>query len=137
MIKIRINPCLDVDNGRVVKGINFVNLVDAGDPVKQAKFYKSATSFVFHFYFYITGSTPFYLEHQFPIHINQNLISQVPTGQFSTLEVDISLKSQAGSENCMRHHLEKMRSLRTFYFPTQQNMVLNTEVKLFTPSLGL
>lgn len=39
MIKIRIIPCLDVDNGRVVKGINFINLVDAGDPVKQAKFY--------------------------------------------------------------------------------------------------
>lgn len=39
MIKIRIIPCLDVDNGRVVKGINFVNLVDAGDPVRQAKFY--------------------------------------------------------------------------------------------------
>ena len=39
MIKTRIIPCLDVDNGRVVKGINFVNLVDAGDPVKQAKFY--------------------------------------------------------------------------------------------------
>ena len=39
MIKIIIIPCLDVDNGRVVKGINFVNLVDAGDPVKQAKFY--------------------------------------------------------------------------------------------------
>ena len=39
MTKIRIIPCLDVDNGRVVKGINFVNLVDAGDPVKQAKFY--------------------------------------------------------------------------------------------------
>ena len=39
MIKIRIIPCLDVDNGRVVKGINFVNLIDAGDPVKQAKFY--------------------------------------------------------------------------------------------------
>ena len=39
MIKIRIIPCLDVDNGRVVKGINFKNLVYAGDPVKQAKFY--------------------------------------------------------------------------------------------------
>ena len=39
MIKIRIIPCLDVDNGRVVNGINFVNLIDAGDPVKQAKFY--------------------------------------------------------------------------------------------------
>ena len=39
MIKVRIIPCLDVDNGRVVKGINFVNLIDAGDPVKQAKFY--------------------------------------------------------------------------------------------------
>ena len=39
MIKVRIIPCLDVDNGRVVKGINFLNLVDAGDPVEQAKFY--------------------------------------------------------------------------------------------------
>ncbi len=35
----RIIPCLDVNNGRVVKGINFVNLVDAGDPCEQAKFY--------------------------------------------------------------------------------------------------
>ena len=39
MIKTRIIPCLDVDNGRVVKGINFVDLKDAGDPVKQARFY--------------------------------------------------------------------------------------------------
>jgi len=35
----RIIPCLDVDKGRVVKGVNFINLVDAGDPVEQAKFY--------------------------------------------------------------------------------------------------
>jgi cyclase len=35
----RIIPCLDVDEGRVVKGVRFVNLVDAGDPVEQAKFY--------------------------------------------------------------------------------------------------
>ena len=35
----RIIPCLDVKNGRVVKGINFVNLVDAGNPIEQAKFY--------------------------------------------------------------------------------------------------
>tara|TARA_B100001123_G_scaffold423584_1_gene533933 strand:- start:203 stop:970 length:768 start_codon:yes stop_codon:yes gene_type:complete len=39
MLKARIIPCLDVKNGRTVKGINFVDLVDAGDPVKQAKFY--------------------------------------------------------------------------------------------------
>ena len=39
MLKKRIIPCLDVKNGRVVKGINFVDLVDAGDPVEQAKFY--------------------------------------------------------------------------------------------------
>ena len=39
MIKTRIIPCLDVDNGRVVKGINFVDLKDAGDPIQQAKFY--------------------------------------------------------------------------------------------------
>jgi cyclase len=39
MLKNRIIPCLDVKNGRVVKGVNFENLVDAGDPVAQAKFY--------------------------------------------------------------------------------------------------
>ena len=39
MLKNRIIPCLDVKNGRVVKGINFVNLQDAGDPVEQAKIY--------------------------------------------------------------------------------------------------
>ncbi len=39
MLKPRIIPCLDVHNGRVVKGINFVNLRDAGDPVEQARVY--------------------------------------------------------------------------------------------------
>jgi len=39
MLKNRIIPCLDVNNGRVVKGINFLDLKDAGDPVEQAEFY--------------------------------------------------------------------------------------------------
>ncbi|HET9527640.1 MAG TPA: imidazole glycerol phosphate synthase subunit HisF [Pyrinomonadaceae bacterium] len=39
MLAKRIIPCLDVDNGRVVKGIRFVSLIDAGDPVEQAKRY--------------------------------------------------------------------------------------------------
>jgi len=39
MLKKRIIPCLDVKDGRVVKGINFVDLIDAGNPVEQAKFY--------------------------------------------------------------------------------------------------
>jgi tRNA-dihydrouridine synthase len=39
MLKKRIIPCLDVKNGRVVKGINFLNLKDAGDPVEQARIY--------------------------------------------------------------------------------------------------
>jgi len=39
MLKKRIIPCLDVKDGRVVKGINFLNLKDAGDPVEQAKIY--------------------------------------------------------------------------------------------------
>ena len=39
MLKNRIIPCLDVNNGRVVKGINFVDLKDAGDPVEQAEYY--------------------------------------------------------------------------------------------------
>ena len=42
MLKNRIIPCLDVKNGRVVKGINFVNLKDAGDPVEQAKIYSNS-----------------------------------------------------------------------------------------------
>ena len=41
-VKARIIPCLDVQNGRVVKGVNFVDLVDAGDPVEQAKAYDAA-----------------------------------------------------------------------------------------------
>lgn len=39
MLKTRIIPCLDVKDGRVVKGVNFVDLIDAGDPVEQAKVY--------------------------------------------------------------------------------------------------
>src|SRR6201988_1763888 len=39
MLAKRIIPCLDVDNGRVVKGIRFISLTDAGDPVVQAKRY--------------------------------------------------------------------------------------------------
>ena len=42
MLKTRIIPCLDVNNGRVVKGINFIDLVDAGDPVEQAVIYDAA-----------------------------------------------------------------------------------------------
>lgn len=42
MLKKRIIPCLDIKNGRVVKGVNFENLVDAGDPVAQAEFYSKA-----------------------------------------------------------------------------------------------
>ena len=42
MLKIRIIPCLDVKDGRVVKGVNFVNLRDAGDPVEQAILYDKA-----------------------------------------------------------------------------------------------
>jgi cyclase len=42
MLKARIIPCLDVDRGRVVKGVNFVDLVDAGDPVEQARIYDRA-----------------------------------------------------------------------------------------------
>jgi cyclase len=42
MLKVRVIPCLDVKGGRVVKGINFVNLRDAGDPVEQAAAYDAA-----------------------------------------------------------------------------------------------
>ena len=42
MLKTRLIPCLDVNDGRVVKGVNFVDLVDAGDPVEQAAVYDEA-----------------------------------------------------------------------------------------------
>jgi imidazole glycerol-phosphate synthase subunit HisF len=41
-VRIRVIPCLDVANGRVVKGVNFVDLKDAGDPVEQARAYDEA-----------------------------------------------------------------------------------------------
>src|SRR3546814_2447754 len=41
-LKVRIIPCLDVKDGRVVKGVNFVDLRDAGDPVEQARIYDAA-----------------------------------------------------------------------------------------------
>jgi cyclase len=42
MLTVRVIPCLDVKDGRVVKGVNFVDLVDAGDPVEQAQIYDAA-----------------------------------------------------------------------------------------------
>ena len=42
MFTKRIIPCLDVNDGRVVKGVNFVNLIDAGDPVAIAEAYDKA-----------------------------------------------------------------------------------------------
>ncbi len=42
MFKVRVIPCLDVKDGRVVKGVNFVDLIDAGDPVEAAKAYDAA-----------------------------------------------------------------------------------------------
>jgi len=42
MLKTRIIPCLDVADGRVVKGVNFVDLRDAGDPVEAARAYDAA-----------------------------------------------------------------------------------------------
>jgi len=42
MLKTRVIPCLDVKSGRVVKGVNFLDLIDAGDPVEQARVYDKA-----------------------------------------------------------------------------------------------
>ena len=56
MLKTRVIPCLDVNQGRVVKGVNFVDLVDAGDPVEQARLYDE------------TGAD----EPQLPVHPDQD-----------------------------------------------------------------
>src|SRR4029078_4515227 len=42
MLRVRVIPCLDVKDGRVVKGVRFVDLADAGDPVEQARAYDAA-----------------------------------------------------------------------------------------------
>ena len=42
MLKVRVIPCLDVHDGRVVKGVNFIDLVDAGDPIEAARAYDAA-----------------------------------------------------------------------------------------------
>ena len=49
MVAKRIIPCLDIDNNRTVKGVNFKNLVDAGDPIELARIYseKGADELVF------------------------------------------------------------------------------------------
>ena len=47
MLSARVIPCLDVHEGRVVKGVNFVNLIDAGDPVEQAKIYDAAGAAIY------------------------------------------------------------------------------------------
>jgi imidazole glycerol phosphate synthase subunit HisF len=45
MQPIKIMPCLDMKNGRVVKGVHFVDIKEAGDPVENAAFYQAACSF--------------------------------------------------------------------------------------------
>ena len=42
MLKVRVIPCLDIKDGRVVKGVKFIDLVDAGDPVGAARAYDAA-----------------------------------------------------------------------------------------------
>ena len=50
MLAKRIIPCLDVKDGRVVKGVNFLNLVDAGDPVENGKFYDSRSDKILNYW---------------------------------------------------------------------------------------
>ncbi len=57
MLKVRLIPCLDVKDGRVVKGVNFVDLVDAGDPVvglntgfSDSRIYRDPTRFFLNSY---------------------------------------------------------------------------------------
>ena len=73
MLAKRIIPCLDVDNGRVVKGVNFINIKDAGDPIALAKFYngESADELVF---LDITASSK---NRETMLHIVQKVAEQV------------------------------------------------------------
>ena len=98
----RIIPCLDVKNGRVVKGMSFVNLVDAGDPVESAKQYdkQGADELVF---LDITASSD-----------ARNKITFAISSGFdsSTLSSSFSGSFTAGDAGCKRRLLRRWFSLR-------------------------
>ena len=85
MITKRIIPCLDVNDGRVVKGVNFVNLIDAGDPVEIAAAYDKAgadvdshinTTTIFINIPAVIVSTPFCINRETPWRLRRLMIKQ-------------------------------------------------------------
>ena len=75
----RIIPCLDVDNGRVVKGVKFVDIKDAGDPVEVAKRYNDQGADEITF-LDITASLQLYLKMLFHQHLDHYIFLQLPRG---------------------------------------------------------
>lgn len=99
MLAKRIIPCLDVNNGRVVKGINFVDLRDAGDPVEQAKIYDAggADELVF---LDITAS------HQ-ERKIILNVVRKCAEEVFIPLTVGGGIKTLSDIEELLRHGADR------------------------------
>ena len=81
MLAKRIIPCLDVRDGRVVKGVNFLNITDAGDPVENAKFYDEQ------------GADELMLHHITASHEKRNIIIDVGiNGKVLGVEIDCASK---------------------------------------------
>src|SRR5262249_16085608 len=104
MLAKRIIPCLDIDRGRVVKGIRFVSLVDAGDPVEQARAYdaEGADELVF---LDITASSD-------KSSIIIDLVRQVPDEVVKPLTVGAGLESVEDIRSVLRAGADKI-SLNT------------------------
>lgn len=100
MLAKRIIPCLDVKDGRVVKGINFINLRDAGDPVQQAKAYDQvgADELVF----LDISATP--EGHQTTLHVVQSIAEQV----FLPLTVGGGIRSVADIQETLLAGADKI-----------------------------
>src|SRR5690606_14596474 len=97
MLTKRIIPCLDIKNGRTVKGVNFVNLVDAGDPVALAKRYaeKGADELVFLDISATLEERKTTLDMVLKVAEQVNIPFTVGGGISSVEDVDLLLKSRA------------------------------------------
>lgn len=120
MLCIRIIPCLDVKDGRVVKGVNFVNLVDAGDPVENAKIYANQGADELAF-LDITAS----VERR---KIVRNLVESVAKKIFIPFSVGGGIRSVEDVENILMGGADKV-SINTAAF--QNPEILYESAKIF------
>ena len=107
MLVKRVIPCLDVAAGRVVKGVNFKSLKDAGDPIELAKFYKTKNQILY----YSTETIPAYVPKQ------KQKIEIENSNQLAKKSIETViwfLKSKESSNICNIH--DKWNWLQRFFF---------------------